>query len=65
MFQIYKGTSPCKDCKKRELGCHSICTDYIGFHLDRSTELKQVKLAKKKDKLQICTDIGTSNWGGF
>lgn len=65
MFQIYRGTSPCKDCKRRELGCHSSCTDYLGFHLDRKNELDKVKEGRKKDKLQICTDVGTPNWGGF
>lgn len=35
--------APCKGCKKRELGCHSTCPEYIQFRkeLDRANELKR------------------------
>lgn len=28
MSKAYEGLSPCKDCEKRALGCHSTCEDY-------------------------------------
>ena len=31
--------TPCKDCAKRELGCHDKCPDYKQF----KTELEEVK----------------------
>lgn len=27
--------SPCKDCKKRKVGCHSTCQDYKVFNYER------------------------------
>ena len=26
-----KPKTPCKDCERRELGCHANCQDYISF----------------------------------
>jgi len=28
-------TAPCKDCQKRELGCHATCEDYLAYHAER------------------------------
>ena len=28
-------TAPCKDCQKRELGCHTTCEEYLAFHEER------------------------------
>ena len=28
-------SAPCKNCKKRELGCHNKCEAYQEFHSDR------------------------------
>lgn len=27
--------APCKDCKKRQIGCHSVCSDYIAYNNER------------------------------
>lgn len=28
-------TAPCKDCQKRELGCHATCEEYLAYHAER------------------------------
>lgn len=28
MAKAYEGQPPCKDCKKREVGCHANCVAY-------------------------------------
>lgn len=28
-------TAPCKDCQKRELGCHATCEAYLAYHAER------------------------------
>lgn len=34
-------SSPCKDCMKRELGCHSICEAYKEFAQMKDNERKK------------------------
>lgn len=34
-------TAPCKDCKKRELGCHSKCEEYLNFRVEKENEYKE------------------------
>jgi len=41
-----KDLSPCKNCEKRKLYCHSECTDYITWQ----EEWKADKEAYRKDK---------------
>ena len=31
MSKIYDGICPCKDCSKRQVGCHTKCDDYKGW----------------------------------
>lgn len=28
-------TAPCKDCQKRQIGCHANCEEYLAFHAER------------------------------
>ena len=35
--------SPCKDCKERELGCHSKCDKYIAFKMDKQKQIEEMK----------------------
>ena len=39
-------SSPCKDCQKREIGCHSKCKHYIEFRHDLD-EINKMKEAEK------------------
>ena len=35
--------TPCKDCRKREIGCHAVCEEYLAFREERTkicTELQ-------------------------
>ena len=36
-------TAPCRDCERREPGCHGSCPDYKGWReeMDRSMEARQ------------------------
>ena len=36
----------CKDCKKRKVGCHSTCEDYIRFVNEYRNMMYKVKLDK-------------------
>lgn len=39
--------APCKDCKERELGCHSKCEKYLAFKLERDKEQEQIRKIKE------------------
>lgn len=41
--------SPCRNCKSRELGCHSRCREYQSFKV----ECERAKAEKNKDKVLI------------
>lgn len=47
--------SPCKDCEKRKLGCHDICTDYIEYK--KSANDINVLVATKKSRESACVRI--------
>ena len=40
--------SPCRNCDKRQVGCHSSCEDYIAF----KNYLGEVKKANEHKRLQ-------------
>ena len=44
-------TCPCKDCKRRFLGCHSSCGDYISWKKlkDYDREQRQRKIMEEYD----------------
>lgn len=39
--------APCKDCKKRAVGCHGTCEDYICFK--KKAEEEQAAVRKEND----------------
>lgn len=39
-------SSPCKDCIKREVGCHSRCTDYIEYR----KSLEDIRKTKQEER---------------
>lgn len=36
--------APCKDCKKRELGCHSKCEKYLAFKKEMAKEKEDKRI---------------------
>lgn len=45
--------SPCKDCVKRNLGCHSKCLDYLRFKKQRDIERLLEKNARLTEFVPI------------
>lgn len=43
-----EGVAPCKDCKRRKVGCHSICEDYRNF---QEAKIKLNRIKAKMDFL--------------
>lgn len=43
--------SPCKDCKKRHLKCHSTCEAYLDFRKRFQAERERLYLEDKTDKI--------------
>ena len=39
-----KNTPPCKDCKDREIGCHSRCEKYGKFRAENEKRYEQNRL---------------------
>ena len=47
---------PCKDCKKRYLGCHSICPDYKEMvEENKKISEKRSKVVEQKQFWYSCT----------
>ena len=47
----------CKDCKNRELGCHSWCKSYLEYRKSRDEELKKIYRERLiRDALKDNTD---------
>lgn len=44
-----KPESPCKDCKKRDIHCHSVCEEYIAYQ-DESREYNEKVLIAKRER---------------
>lgn len=47
------GNPPCKDCKNRELGCHSKCEQYVNWrklHIEEKQRLREEFLINKASK---------------
>ena len=40
--------TPCKDCDKRYVGCHSTCEDYISFAKKKKKENDAIKAERYK-----------------
>ena len=39
---------PCKDCKERQLGCHSICEKYLAAHKENTERREMIYEIKQK-----------------
>ena len=46
-----KPVSPCKDCERRQLGCHSTCADYIAFDRAKKEHNAKVSEARKSQSI--------------
>jgi hypothetical protein len=44
-----KLSAPCKDCSSRQVGCHSICHDYIDYSMLNLERNAMVRTAKDVD----------------
>lgn len=42
---------PCKDCQKRQIGCHSQCTEYAEAVAEKDRARADTERAKMKDDL--------------
>ena len=38
----------CRDCDKREIGCHSTCETYINAKKEHDQEIEKIKIEKIK-----------------
>lgn len=47
--------APCKGCERREVGCHSVCEEYLTFR--RLKDEQKAELVKKAKQEQIQNDI--------
>ncbi len=54
-----KPESPCRDCEKRQLSCHSTCEDYIAF--DKAKKAYNEKVSKAKESKSISWTRTTRN----
>ena len=52
--------SPCKDCTKRKLGCHSSCEDYILANKER----ERIKAAEKAYNSAYWASVRRDKWRG-
>lgn len=51
---------PCKDCKDRKVGCHSVCEKYINFQKEHEKEMKEIR--KEKDSISLWYDVHKSKY---
>lgn len=52
-----KNLSPCFDCKKRVIGCHSGCKDYISWNYARIDEKVRARNAKQLEQMRSVPKI--------
>lgn len=62
MSRVYYTPSPCRDCKDRTVGCHSVCDKYIHWKDDSSEEprpqtFEELKHRKSKGGRKICAEV--------
>jgi hypothetical protein len=58
-----EGCKCCLDCKKRNIGCHSECEEYIAFKNARIEYLKQKSEETHRDRILREFDIEKSYYG--
>lgn len=44
--------APCKDCKKRAVGCHSICREYLEWQ-KKNEERRNLIVAKRRLEVDL------------
>lgn len=49
-MKIYTEISPCRDCERREVGCHSACIDYINWKASGREQPKPFYSPMRKSK---------------
>lgn len=52
--------APCKNCKKRDINCHSYCKDYIEFRMnleERNTRIRKEKMIENAVEETITNGI--------
>lgn len=54
------GNPPCKDCTKRQLGCHSTCKDYIEWNKAHLKEKARLQEKERLDNASISMDESIS-----
>ena len=42
-------TGPCKDCQRREIGCHGKCTEYVKYREEWDRVKARMKEARDAD----------------
>ena len=53
-------TPPCKDCKERQIGCHSYCRKYIEFRMnleERNARIREEKMIENAVEETIANGI--------
>ena len=57
--------SPCKDCKKRFLGCHSVCKEYFDFVAENAANrrIRQLHAENQNEVEKTFRKLSTEiNW---
>ena len=54
-------TSPCKDCKKRCLACHTVCEDYKNWKSEYEKHREETMLKQNVDRQFVASKIEFAN----
>ena len=54
-------TSPCKDCKKRCLDCHTVCADYKNWKDEHEKHREETMLKQNVDRQFVASKIELAN----
>lgn len=55
--------NPCKDCKKREVGCHASCKDYLKWKKWNEEETEKKREYSIRQNYERTTDYYREGWG--
>ena len=53
--------TPCKDCDRRLVGCHTICREYQDWVKQR----EESKAANRKESPELCRKVRKQIWKGM
>lgn len=45
--------NPCRDCDRREIGCHGRCENYIAWSTERTAQLQKARAGRQADSVII------------